>query len=411
MPIIKGLGEGMQKIQEALAEIRRGSVEIIGFERIEELVKRFYATGERYILKAGFDPTAPDLHLGHTVVLQKLATFQKYGAFVKFLIGDFTACIGDPTGKSETRKPLSQEQVKQNALTYQEQVFKILDPSLCEVVFNSTWLTPLGSAGMIELTSKFSVARMLERDDFTKRFKGNQPISIVEFIYPLLQGYDSVALKSDIELGGNDQKFNLLMGRTLQRAYEIGKEQSVMMMPLLEGLDGVAKMSKSLGNYVGITEEPKQMYAKILSISDDLMWKYYELLSSKTLAEIEEIKQNVLKGALHPKVAKENFALEIVERYHNEQEAKSAKEAFDAVFSKNEIPQDLESFTFSEGEWVCTIAKESGMVDSTSQARREIKAGAFRINQEKISDENLKLSSGEYVFQIGKRKFAKIIIK
>ena len=309
MPIIKGLGEGMQKIQEALAEIRRGSVEIIGFERIEELVKRFYATGERYILKAGFDPTAPDLHLGHTVVLQKLATFQKYGAFVKFLIGDFTACIGDPTGKSETRKPLSQEQVKQNALTYQEQVFKILDPSLCEVVFNSTWLTPLGSAGMIELTSKFSVARMLERDDFTKRFKGNQPISIVEFIYPLLQGYDSVALKSDIELGGNDQKFNLLMGRTLQRAYEIGKEQSVMMMPLLEGLDGVAKMSKSLGNYVGITEEPKQMYAKILSISDDLMWKYYELLSSKTLAEIEEIKQNVLKGALHPKVAKENLAL------------------------------------------------------------------------------------------------------
>ena len=411
MPIIKGLGEGMQKIQEALAEIRRGSVEIIGFERIEELVKRFYATGERYILKAGFDPTAPDLHLGHTVVLQKLATFQKYGAFVKFLIGDFTACIGDPTGKSETRKPLSQEQVKQNALTYQEQVFKILDPSLCEVVFNSTWLTPLGSAGMIELTSKFSVARMLERDDFTKRFKGNQPISIVEFIYPLLQGYDSVALKSDIELGGNDQKFNLLMGRTLQRAYEIGKEQSVMMMPLLEGLDGVAKMSKSLGNYVGITEEPKQMYAKILSISDDLMWKYYELLSSKTLAEIEEIKQNVLNGALHPKVAKENLALEIVERYHNEQEAKSAKEAFDAVFSKNEIPQDLKSFTFSEGEWVCTIAKESGMVDSTSQARREIKAGAFRINQEKISDENLKLSSGEYVFQIGKRKFAKIIIK
>ena len=269
----------------------------------------------------------------------------------------------------------------------------------------------LGSAGMIELTSKFSVARMLERDDFTKRFKGNQPISIVEFIYPLLQGYDSVALKSDIELGGNDQKFNLLMGRTLQRAYEIGKEQSVMMMPLLEGLDGVAKMSKSLGNYVGITEEPKQMYAKILSISDDLMWKYYELLSSKTLAEIEEIKQNVLKGALHPKVAKENLALEIVERYHNEQEAKSAKEAFDAVFSKNEIPQDLESFTFSEGEWVCTIAKESGMVDSTSQARREIKAGAFRINQEKISDENFKLSSGEYVFQIGKRKFAKIIIK
>lgn len=399
------------KIQEALAEISRGSAEIIGLERIEELLKRFYTTGERYILKAGFDPTAPDLHLGHTVLIQKLATFQKYGAFVKFLIGDFTACIGDPTGKNETRKPLSKEQVEQNALTYQEQVFKILDPSLCEVVFNSAWLNPLGSAGMIELASKFSVARMLERDDFAKRFKSNQPISIVEFIYPLLQGYDSVALKSDIELGGNDQKFNLLMGRTLQRAYEIGKEQSVMMMPLLEGLDGVAKMSKSLGNYVGITEEPKQMYAKILSISDDLMWKYYELLSSKTLAEIEEIKQNVLKGILHPKVAKEKLALEIVERYHSAEEAKGAKEAFDAVFSKNEIPQDLTTFTFSAGEWVCLIAKESGMVDSTSQARREIKAGAFRINQEKVVDENLKLSSGEYVFQIGKRKFVRIIIK
>ena len=240
-----------EKIQEALAEIQRGSAEIIGLERIEELLKRFFTTGERYILKAGFDPTAPDLHLGHTVLIRKLATFQKYGAFVKFLIGDFTACIGDPTGKSETRKSLSTEQVKQNAFTYQEQVFKILDPLFCEIVFNSTWLNPLGSAGMVELASKFSVARMLERDDFTKRFKSNQPISIVEFIYPLLQGYDSVVLQSDIELGGNDQKFNLLMGRTLQRAYEIGKEQSVMMMPLLEGLDGVAKMSKSLGNYVG----------------------------------------------------------------------------------------------------------------------------------------------------------------
>lgn len=400
-----------EKIQEALAEIQRGSAEIIGLERIEELLKRFFTTGERYILKAGFDPTAPDLHLGHTVLIRKLATFQKYGAFVKFLIGDFTACIGDPTGKSETRKSLSAEQVKQNAFTYQEQVFKILDPLFCEIVFNSTWLNPLGSAGMVELASKFSVARMLERDDFTKRFKSNQPISIVEFIYPLLQGYDSVVLQSDIELGGNDQKFNLLMGRTLQRVYEIGKEQSVMMMPLLEGLDGVAKMSKSLGNYVGITEEPKQMYAKILSISDDLMWRYYELLSSKTLAEIEEIKQNVLKGAMHPKVAKENLALEIVECYHSAKDAKEAKEAFDRVFGKNEIPTDMPSFTFGAGEWVCSVLKESGMCDSTSQARREIKAGAFRINQEKNNDENLKLQEGEYVFQIGKRKFAKIIIK
>lgn len=412
MPIIRGLGEEMQeKIKEALAEISRGSVEIIGFERIEELVKRFFTTGERYILKAGFDPTAPDLHLGHTVLIQKLATFQKYGAFIKFLIGDFTACIGDPTGKSETRKPLSAEEVQQNAMTYQEQVFKILNPSYCEIVFNSSWLGSLGSVGMIELTSKFSVARMLERDDFTKRFKSNQAISIVEFIYPLLQGYDSVALQSDIELGGNDQKFNLLMGRTLQRAYGIRKEQSVMTMPLLEGLDGVQKMSKSLGNYIGITEEPKQMYAKILSISDDLMWKYYELLSSKSLLEIEEIKKNVLKGSLHPKVVKENLALEIVERYHGAQKANEAKVNFDSIFSKNEIPQDMPSFAFEAGEWVCAILKETKMCDSTSQARREIKAGAFKINQEKINDENLKLSSGEYVFQIGKRKFAKIIVK
>lgn len=399
------------KVQEALREICRGSNEIIALEYIEELIKRFYSTGERFVVKAGFDPTAPDLHLGHTVLLQKLATFQKYGGFVKFLIGDFTARIGDPTGKSETRKSLSEEEVLKNAQTYKNQVFKILDPSLTEVCFNSSWLNTLGSVGMIELASKFSVARMLERDDFAKRYKSNQPISLVEFLYPLLQGYDSVVLKNDVELGGNDQKFNLLVGRILQRAYDVGKEQSVMLMPLLEGLDGVQKMSKSLGNYVGIAEEPNQMYAKILSISDDLMWKYYELLSSRMLVEIEEMKNGVSQGKLHPKKVKELLALEIVERYHGASEANKAKENFDQIFSQNEIPSDLPVFEFASGEWVCAILKESGMCPSTSQARREIKAGAFKINQEKVVNEDLKLAQGEYVFQIGKRRFSKIIIK
>lgn len=398
-------------IEEALREIFRGSNEVIAQEFIRECVGRFYDTGERFIVKAGFDPTAPDLHLGHTVLLQKLATFQKYGGFVKFLIGDFTARIGDPTGKSETRKPLSQEEVLQNAQTYKDQVFKILDSKLTEVCFNSSWLNELGSEGILNLTAKFSVARMLERDDFTKRYQANQPISIVEFIYPLLQGYDSVVLKSDIELGGNDQKFNLLVGRSLQRAYGVGKEQAVLMMPLLEGLDGVQKMSKSLGNYIGITESPKEMYAKVLSISDSLMWRYYELLSAKTLDEIARIKEAVEENRLHPKIVKENLALEIVGRYHGEDKAREAKENFDLIFSKNELPSQMPSFTFSENQWVCAILKESGMSASTSQARRDIQGGALKINQEKITNEDLKLQKGEYVFQIGKRKFSKIIIE
>lgn len=398
-------------IENALREIFRGNSEVIAGESIKACVEHFYATGERFIVKAGFDPTAPDLHLGHTVLLQKLATFQKYGGFVKFLIGDFTARIGDPTGKNETRKPLSQEEVLKNAQTYKDQVFKVLDPLLTEVCFNSSWLNDLGSEGILELTAKFSVARMLERDDFTKRYQANQPISIVEFIYPLLQGYDSVVLKSDIELGGNDQKFNLLVGRSLQRAYGVGKEQSVLMMPLLEGLDGVQKMSKSLNNYIGITESSNEMYAKVLSISDSLMWRYYELLSAKTLDEIAKIKEAVQTNRLHPKIAKENLALEIVGRYHGEKQAKEAKEHFDLIFSKNELPSQMPSFTFKANEWVCAILKESGMSASTSQARREIQGGALKINQEKIVDENLKLQRGEYVFQIGKRKFSKIIIE
>ena len=303
------------QIKTALAEIQRGTQEIIGLEYIEKLIRDYFENGKTFKVKAGFDPTAPDLHLGHTVLLQKLATFQKYGGIVCFLIGDFTGMIGDPTGKSETRKPLNKEQVLANAKTYEEQVYKVLDSSKMEIAFNSKWLDSLGTRGMIELAAKFSVARMLERDDFEKRFKNQNPISIVEFFYPLLQGYDSVALKCDIECGGTDQKFNLLMGRHLQRAYGIPKEQSVVMVPLLEGLDGVHKMSKSLGNYVGITQEPKEMFGRLLSISDTLMWRYYELLSSKSLAEIQEIKEGVKNGVLHPKTAKENLALEIITRH------------------------------------------------------------------------------------------------
>lgn len=372
----------MNRIKEALSEIARGSVEFIGQEYIQSLVERFYTSGERFIVKAGFDPTAPDLHLGHTVLLQKLATFQRYGGNVKFLIGDFTATIGDPSGKSETRKPLSKDEVERNAITYKEQVFKILDPQYTEVCFNSQWLNELGVGGMIGLASKFSVARMLERDDFTKRYQNNLPISIVEFLYPLLQGYDSVALESDIELGGNDQKFNLLVGRSLQRSYGLKKEQSILTVPLLEGLDGVHKMSKSLNNYIGVTEDSKTMYAKILSINDEMMWKYYNLLSNLSL-EIEDLKTNVKNGKIHPKSAKEQLALEITERYHSADLAKDAKIAFDNVFSKNETPTDLPTFKYNEGVWICKILVECQFCDSTSQARRDIRAGALKINKEK----------------------------
>ncbi|WP_299136246.1 tyrosine--tRNA ligase [uncultured Helicobacter sp.] len=398
------------QIQEALQEISRGCVEFIGEEYIASLVERFYTTGQRFCVKAGFDPTAPDLHLGHTVLLQKLAIFQRYGGDVKFLIGDFTATIGDPTGKSETRKPLSKEQVAANALTYKEQVFKVLNPTHTEICFNSQWLNELGAAGMITLTSKFSVARMLERDDFTKRYNNQQPISMVEFMYPLLQGYDSVALNCDIELGGNDQKFNLLVGRHLQRAYGLDKEQSVMTMPLLEGLDGVQKMSKSLNNYIGVTESANTMYAKILSISDEMMWRYYELLSSLSLPQIAETKERVSAGEAHPKAVKEQLALEITTRYHNIDLAKQAKIEFDNVFSKNEIPADIATFKCNSGEWIAKVLVMAKLCESTSQARRDIRAGALKINQQKVNDENLTLLAGEYIIQIGKRRFAKVII-
>ncbi len=399
-----------QKISTALKEIARGTNEIIGLEYIEKLVRKYYETNERFIVKAGFDPTAPDLHLGHTVLIQKLALLQQYGARVKFLIGDFTAMIGDPTGKNETRKPLNREQVLENAKTYEEQIYKILDQKHTEVCFNSTWLDALGTKGMIELCAKFSVARMLERDDFTKRYKENRPISIVEFLYPLLQGYDSVAMDADIELGGNDQKFNLLVGRFLQRAYGLNKEQSIITMPLLEGLDGVQKMSKSLGNYVGITEEPNAMFGKIMSVSDDLMWRYYTLLSAKTLEEIEDLKHGILNQTLHPKAVKEDLASEIVARYYDNEQAFKAKEQFSKVFSANLLPEILSESDFDEGVGVLDVLKQIGFCPSTSQARRDIQGGGVKINQEVIKDESYRFVKGNYVIQLGKKRFMKLNI-
>ncbi len=399
-----------QKIAIALKEIARGANEIIGLEYIEKLVRKYYETNERFIVKAGFDPTAPDLHLGHTVLIQKLALLQQYGARVKFLIGDFTAMIGDPTGKNETRKPLNREQVLENAKTYEEQIYKILDQKHTEVCFNSTWLDALGTKGMIELCAKFSVARMLERDDFTKRYKENRPISIVEFLYPLLQGYDSVAMDADIELGGNDQKFNLLVGRFLQRAYGLNKEQSVITMPLLEGLDGVQKMSKSLGNYVGITEEPNTMFGKIMSVSDELMWRYYTLLSAKTLEEIEDLKHGILNQTLHPKAVKEDLAGEIVARYYDNDQAIKAKEQFSKVFSANLLPEILSESDFDEGVGILDVLKQIGFCPSTSQARRDIQGGGVKINQEVVKNESYRFVKGNYVIQLGKKRFMKLNI-
>ncbi len=395
-------------IQKALAEIERGIAEIIDMPYIEKIITRYYETGEHYYVKLGLDPTAPDLHLGHTVILQKLSIFQRHGGIVQLLIGDFTAMIGDPTGKNETRKVLDRETVKQNAKTYQEQAFKVLDPQKTELSFNSTWLDTLGADGMVQLTTQSNVARMLERDDFDKRYKSGQSISISEFIYPLLQGYDSVALKSDIELGGTDQKFNLLMGRQLQRNYRVGKEQAVLMMPILEGLDGVHKMSKSLGNYIGITEPANEIFAKVMSISDELMWRYYELLSDISLDDISALKSAVSDGSKHPKLVKEDLASEITARFYDKEIAKSAKTAFNNQFKANLIPEDIPEFAMDKDIWICKALVDAGIEPSTSQARRDIAQGAVRIDQEKISDNKLNLSIGEYILQVGKRKFAKV---
>jgi tyrosyl-tRNA synthetase len=395
-------------LEEAIREISRGTAEIIDDARIEKLLKAYFDEGKNYTVKCGFDPTAPDLHLGHTVLLQKLATFQKYGARVQFLIGNFTATIGDPTGKNVTRKVLAREDIERNIVSYTTQAFKILDESKTDIVYNKDWLEPLGAIGMLELASNLTVARMLERDDFSKRYASQTPIAVSEFMYPLLQGYDSVHLKSDVEIGGTDQKFNLLMGRQLQKSYEVKKQQAVLMMPILEGLDGVQKMSKSLGNYIAVADEPNDMFGKVLSISDDLMWRYFELLSTKSLDAIEGLKNGVADGSLHPKKVKEDLALEITTRFHSDEKAQNAKEEFEKVHAMSQVPADIPEFTIQGEVWIAKALVECKISPSTSQSRRDIKQGAVKIDQIKVSDEQLQLKSGEYVLQVGKRKFAKL---
>lgn len=393
--------------EQALAELKRGCEEILLEEELIAKLKE----GKPLKIKAGFDPTAPDLHLGHTVLINKLRTFQQLGHEVIFLIGDFTGLIGDPTGKNVTRKPLSREDVLANAQTYKDQVFKILDPAKTRVAFNSEWMEQLGAAGMIKLAARQTVARMLERDDFKKRYANNQSIAIHEFLYPLVQGWDSVALEADVEMGGTDQRFNLLMGRELQKD-EGQRPQTVMMVPLLEGLDGVQKMSKSLGNYVGITDAPNDMFGKIMSISDELMWRYYDLLSFRPLEEVAALKQQVAEGA-NPRDIKILLAKEIIARFHDEAAAEAAHQDFIQRFSKNALPDEIPELTIScEGQSmpIANLLKEAGLVDSTSEAIRMIKQGAVKLNgEQKIDDTKLEIAKGSSeIYQVGKRKFAKI---
>jgi tyrosyl-tRNA synthetase len=393
------------EINQALAIIKRGTDELLIEQELIEKLK----TGKPLRVKAGFDPTAPDLHLGHTVLLNKLRQFQELGHQVLFLIGDFTGMIGDPTGKSATRPPLTKEQVAENAQSYADQVFKILDKDKTEIVFNSTWLTDLGAAGMLKLAASHTVARMLERDDFSKRFKGNQPIAIHEFMYPLLQGYDSVALKADVELGGTDQKFNLLMGRELQKQAGLS-QQCVLTMPLLEGLDGVNKMSKSLGNYIGVAEAPEIIFAKLMSVSDVLMWRYIELLSFESLETVAEWKAQVAAGE-NPRNIKVRFAQEIVARFHSQAAAEKALEDFQTR-AKGGVPDEVPEVRVAlEGDSVgiAQLLKMAGLVESTSEAIRAIQQGGVKLDSEKISDKNLQIQKNTTVIaQVGKRKFAKI---
>lgn len=401
-----------KEVQRQFDLIKRGTVEIIDEEELKEKLKDSIKNNKPLKIKAGFDPTAPDLHLGHTVLIQKLKHFQDLGHEIYFLIGDFTGMIGDPTGKSETRRALSREEVERNAQTYKEQIFKILDEKKTKDVYNSQWNSKLTAVDMIKLASTMTVARMLERDDFSKRFSSNKPISIHEFLYPLLQGYDSVALECDVELGGTDQKFNLLVGRHLQKLWG-QRPQTVIMMPILEGLDGVQKMSKSLGNYVGITDDPNDMYGKIMSISDELMWRYYELLSDLSEEEINKMKKDVKEDRLHPKRAKEMLASEITKRFHDDILAQQAAKHFDEMFKKKDIPKDIETIEHKiDGDdiWIAHLLKNIGFVKSTSEARRMIKSNAVSVNSEKIADENLKLKKGEYVIKVGKKRIAKVVL-
>ena len=398
----------MASVQESLELIRRGTQEIL---LEEELVERL-ESGRPLRVKAGFDPTAPDLHLGHTVLINKLRQFQDLGHEVMFLIGDFTGMIGDPTGKNVTRKPLTRDEVIENARTYEQQIFKILDPEKTLVMFNSSWMNEMSSAELIQLAARHTVARMLERDDFSKRYGSGQPIAIHEFLYPLIQGYDSVAMKADVELGGTDQKFNLLVGRQLQESFG-QRPQVVITVPILEGLDGVQKMSKSLNNYIGISESPEEMFGKMMSISDELMWRYFELLSFRSMQEIEGFRREVA-GGRNPRDVKFLLAEEIIERFHDREAAVRARDAFIARFQKGAMPDEMPEVTLAVGEQgvpIANVLKEAALVQSTSEAMRMIRQGAVRIDGERVEDARLLVAPGmKGVFQVGKRRFARISI-
>jgi tyrosyl-tRNA synthetase len=398
----------MSTIKEQIAELSRGTDEVLPEDGLEAKLKQ----GRPLIVKAGFDPTAPDLHIGHTVLINKMRQFQQLGHDVVFLIGDFTGMIGDPSGKNATRPPLSTDQIKANAETYEAQIFKILDEDKTRVEFNSSWMGDMDAAGLIKLAARHTVARMLERDDFNKRYKGGQSISIHEFLYPLVQGYDSVALKADVELGGTDQKFNLLVGRQLQQDY--GQEpQIVMTTPLLEGLDGVQKMSKSLDNYIGITETPGDMFGKIMSISDDLMWRYFEVLSFRSLDEIAGLRTAVADG-MNPRDAKFELGVEIVARFHNDAAAEAAKQEFISRFQQGAMPDEIpeKSLDSQDGELgLAHLLKGAGLVNSTSEAFRMIKQGAVKIDGERVEDRSLQIRAGStHIYQVGKRKFARVTL-
>lgn len=400
-----------KSVKEQFDLIKRGCVEIIEEEELKQKLRESLQSGIPLKIKAGFDPTAKDLHLGHTVLIQKLKHFQDLGHEVYFLIGDFTATIGDPTGKSATRPSLTRQEVEENAITYKEQVFRILDPTKTKVVYNSQWCDKLSAADLIELAANMSVARMLERDDFEKRYKSGKPISIKEFLYPLIQGYDSVALKADVELGGQDQKFNLLIGRLLQSKFN-QRPQSVLMMPILEGTDGKNKMSKSLGNYIGLNDESTDMYGKIMSISDELMFRYFELLSNQSVTEIEHFKEQIRLGQ-NPKEIKELLALEITERFHKGK-SQSAKEIFDAL-THNKTPQNVKEIKLkldTEQIWVCHLMKQIGFTQSTSAAKRLIASKAVWVDERLLTDDSFKFRNGEsFYLRVGKSKFAKIILE
>jgi len=405
----------VKPVDEQLALIKKGVHEIIREEELKERLERAIATGEPLRVKAGFDPTAPDLHLGHTVLIQKLKHFQDLGHQVIFLIGDFTGLIGDPSGKSETRPPLTEEEVQANAETYERQIFKVLDPTKTLIDFNSRWMKAMSAKDLIRLAARYTVARMLERDDFHRRYVVGNPIAIHEFLYPLIQAYDSVALHADVELGGTDQKFNLLVGRDIQREY--GQEpQVVITLPLLEGLDGVQKMSKSLGNYVGIDEPPEEMFGKLMSISDALMLRYYELLSDLGPEELAKLKRDLETGAKHPRDAKEELALEIVARFHGMEAARQAAREFAHVFREHGLPEEIEEIVLSPGRdsgfLLPNLMVAAGTAASTSEARRLIMQGGVKVDGQKVTDVHLKLPAGStFLLQVGKRRFKKVTLK